>query len=342
MTPPAAVYRFALVVASASLLVASCGSSDDTPTGRATSTTVTVAGQATSTPTTPTGRATSTRTTPTGQATSTAVSEPAPSGGLTVGADDTNSYEPLTLAVGPVPDRLAPLATVFAKHVDVWGVNIVATAATDDAKVIHAANVMAQYLDNDADGRPESLAVVEAMVDVRATMVMFATELEAASVDPTEVIGFLGDSAQALFATETSPENGFDASLEEIHHLVLNTGWAQVHPDLLGQGRGSEIAAAMDLARGGRYDEVPDEYPSGAWFTYDDRTCDYNCMVTEYTYWAHTGLLGAQIGRGPEIGHEWRLETPEKVRNGDTEATRILQLAQLRLPMVLPDGDYHG
>ena len=246
-----------------------------------------------------------------------------------------------TFEIGPLPENLVPVGDVFAKHLTVFDIPIVATASTDDAKMVHAANVMAQYLDNDADGAVDVPEVVEAMIGAGALLVMFATEAEMETVDVASVPADFVESAQGLYGSETNPARGFDASLEEIHHLILNTGWAQVYPDQLGQEAGSAIADAMDAARGGHFETVPARYPAGAWFTYDDRTCDYNCMLTEYTYWIHTALLGAQLGRRNEIGHEWRFETPDEARNGDPDATRIIDAPELRLPTRLPDGNYH-
>ncbi len=255
------------------------------------------------------------------------------------GSDTTG--QGLNLTVGQLPETLAPLSGSFTKYINVWGINVVGTPNTNDTKIIHAANVMAQYLDNDADGNPDNPAVIEAMVANNATLVMGATpeELEALP-DLEQMIRFVGEGGQGLYGSETAPAYGFDASLEEIHHLILNTGWAQIFGDQLAQTKGSAIAGAMDLARGGRFDTIPSPYPDGAWFTYDDRTCDYSCMVTEYTYWAHTSLLGGQQGRSREIGHEWRLETPAKMVDGDPTATAILQDDRLALPTVLPDGNY--
>ena len=244
--------------------------------------------------------------------------------------------------IGPVPADRTALAATFGKHVDVWGITIVATDSTSDAKVLHAANVMAQYLDNDADGVVDDPRVLDSMIANRATLVMAATPDEFEALDGLDaVFDEIGAGGQDLYGSETAPAGGFDASLEEVHHLILNTGWSQVFPDELGQTAGSAIADAMDIARGGVFTEVPDRYPEAAWYTYDDRTCDYTCMITEYTYWAHTSLLGGQVGRADEIGHEWRLETPEKVRD-DVAAVAVLTADGLGLPTVLPDGDYQG
>ncbi|MEM7095961.1 MAG: hypothetical protein AAF567_23355 [Actinomycetota bacterium] len=254
-----------------------------------------------------------------------------------------NTASSLTLEVAVLPAELADLAGVFTKHVDVWGVAIVGTDTTDDADLLHAANVMAQYLDNDADGSPDDPAVLESMVANRATLLMAATPDEFEQLDGDaldQVFDAVGLGGQDLYGSETNRAGRFDASLEEVHHLILNTGWAQVYPEALAIEDGSDLAVALDLARGGHFDRVPDTYPDGAWFTYDDRTCDYDCMLVEYFYWAHTSLLGAQQDRGDEIGHEWRLETAQSVRAGDPTVTALIE--SLPLPTVLPDGAYTG
>lgn len=255
----------------------------------------------------------------------------------------TTAEQTAAIGIGSLPADLEPLTGAFTKHVDVFGVHIVATPATDDAKVLHAANVMAQYLDNDADGQPDSAEVVAAMAANRATLLMAQTPDEFESLDDLDAIfDHVGMGGQDLYGDETARANGFDASLEEVHHLILNTGWSQIHPDALGQEQGSAIADAMDLARGGVFTSIPDEYPAGAWYTYDDPTCDYRCMITEYTYWAHTSLLGAQADRVGEIDHEWRLLTAEQMRTGDPTATALLTDPAYGLPTVLPDGNYTG
>ena len=49
----------------------------------------------------------------------------------------------------------SPEENPFAKQVEVFGVHVYATFSTPDKKVLYAANVLAQYLDNDEDERSE-------------------------------------------------------------------------------------------------------------------------------------------------------------------------------------------
>ena len=151
---------------------------------------------------------------------------------------------------------------------------------------------------------------------------------------------------QGLFGEETLPRwtrrGRFDATLEEVLHLITHAGYAHVYPEVFGEKPGTQIAKAMDQARGGHFRRVPRSYPAGAWYTYDDRSCDYGCQVTEYTYWGLTSILGAQDypGRGRDIGEEWRLNTRDKVRQRDPTLYRLLTDPKYRFPSILPDGKY--
>ena len=237
----------------------------------------------------------------------------------------------------------------FGKRVDVFGIPVYATADTPDSKVLHAANVLAQYLDNDADGKPDHAQVHAMMKKNKAAMVMAATERSFERLDVHRYIPERTWDAmitQGLFGEETLPawsrRGRFDATLEEVLHLITHAGYAYVYPEVFGEKPGTQIAKAMDLARGGHFRRVPRSYPAGAWYTYDDRSCDYGCQVTEYIYWGLTSLLGAQDypGRGRDIGEEWRLNTQEKVKQGDPTLYRLLTDPKYRFPMVLPDGKY--
>lgn len=230
----------------------------------------------------------------------------------------------------------------FPKQVDVFGIQVKATANTPDEKVLHAATVLAEYLDNDEDGSPDNPAVVSEMVKRRASLVMARTEAE------LPFLAHFPGASQVLFGEETLPNgsgaDGFDATLEEVLHLITHVGYAHWKSDVFGEHKGSLVADAMDVARGGHFTRIPDRYPPEAWYTYDDRTCDYSCMVAEYIYWALTSILGAQDypGRLEQIQHEWRLNTKSKVAEHDPLIFGILTDERYNLPSVQPDGNYAG
>ncbi len=226
------------------------------------------------------------------------------------------------------------------RKVVVFGIDIYAAAEVEDAKLLHAANIMAQYLDNDEDGSPDNQAVVDRMVAEKAFLTMWKSE-----DDLTEPPS--GRMGQDLGNDETNPtyvSNGFmgsfDASLEEVLHIITAAGYSLVYPNVFGESTGTEIADAMDIARGGQFTSIPDSYPEGAWYTYDDSTCEYNCMVTEYHYWALTSILGAQENRLNDIQQEWKLNTKDKVEAQDAAVYQLLTDPQYKFPTVLPDGTY--
>ncbi|NQU20333.1 MAG: hypothetical protein HQ567_03555 [Candidatus Nealsonbacteria bacterium] len=254
------------------------------------------------------------------------------------------------LAITPIPeDAPEGFERLLAKQVDVFGIMVYATESTPDKKVLHAANVLAQYLDNDADGQPDNRAVIEAMRKHRAAVMMCATEREMQRIDigrhvPDEVLDKM--VLQGLFGEETRPGGAsrgeFDATLEEVLHLITDAGYGEVYPEVFGREPGTAIAKAMDVARGGHFERVPRKYPAGAWYTYYDRTCRYRCQMSEYFYWGLTSILGAQDypGRLDEIDDEWRLNTAAKVKAKDPTLYKLLTDPKYKLPTVLPDGNY--
>ena len=222
-----------------------------------------------------------------------------------------------------------------------------ATKQISDVKMIHAGNILAQYLDNNEDGIPDDAKVLQIMTRERATLVM-GTEREFEAFtesDPPENVIF-----QDLLNAEIKPEfqqdedSGFDASLEEILHLVQAVGWANAYPKVFGTEPGSEIAKAMDKARGGHFEEIPENYPSEAWYAYKDETCDYGCQVMEYSYWVTTTYLGAQdfSGRADEIGKEWKLTKKAELLKKDV-GWKVIASEKYQQPLKkLPDGKYLG
>lgn len=246
----------------------------------------------------------------------------------------------------PAPAPVSALEKAFPKFTSVFNIQLRASEQVPDTKLLHAARIMAEYLDNNDDGVAENQQVVDELVKRKATLIMARDEAELNSLTSGLSNEKDLDRFQDLQANETHPNgaaNGqFDGSLEEVLHLITHVGYSAVYPEIFGERIDSAIADAMDIARGGRFETVPTQYPEGAWYTYDDQTCDYSCMVTEYTYWALTSILGGQEfnGRLEEIQNEWQLNTREKVRLGDPRAFNLLTNQAYLLPTTLPDGSY--
>lgn len=231
--------------------------------------------------------------------------------------------------------------STFNRKVVVFGIDIYAAPAVEDARLLHAANIMAQYLDNNEDGVIDNQLVVDKMVQNKAFLVMWKTQADLSIQPPAGRIGQDLGNDETIPAWHTNGHTGqFDASLEEVWHIITNAGHAMAYPTVFGTNTGTTLNNAMDIARGGQFTTIPNPYPAGAWYTYDDQTCDYTCMSSEYVYWGMSSILGAQVNRLSEIQQEWKLNTRQLVQTTDVALYNLLTDMQYKLPTVLPDGTY--
>jgi len=273
---------------------------------------------------------------------------------------------PLDLNVTATPDDYGELADHLPKSVSVFGVHLLAASNIPAADLQHAASVMAGYLDSDADGTPDDATVVAEMVSRKATMVIPLTPDDMETIFEALPESFhqrvdAGEFAfQDLYGIEIHPSGrggaqAFDATLEEVLHLITNVGYANAYPNQFAEVTGSDLTIAMNQARGGHYEEsepgdCEDEqgpcalpqngYPESAWYHYEDGTCDYACMATEYLYWALTTYLGAQgnPNRCTHIADEWELCTREELAATDPAVVSLIENSTL--PSRLPSGTF--
>ena len=229
----------------------------------------------------------------------------------------------------------------FCKTTEVFGIKIYATEGVKNEKLLHAASIMAEYLDNDEDGVVDNQKILDKIIDRKVWLLVIEEGLDIDDVPNS----LKYHRFQDLYNEEISLINGsprFDATLEEVLHVITQHGYAEAYSDIFGENKDSEVAKAMDIARGGYFKNVPNSYPSNAWYSYDDKTCDYSCQITEYLYWALTSILGAQEypGRLEEIQHEWKLNTKDKVKNNDPTVYSLLTDPQFKFPTNLPNGKY--
>ncbi len=247
---------------------------------------------------------------------------------------------------------ISKLDHVLTKQADVFGIQIFASKHVSTNDFNHAQAVLAEYLDNDENGIVDNKAVVESLVSNDSALIMFQDQDSAEDFHrkSKEWIEDLDLNVYELYGDETHPHGsssnrGFDASLEEILHLITEQGYARVYPNIFGMENGDKkslLQKAMDRSRGGFFPRTPKSYPERAWFTYNDRTCDYECNTNEYIYWGLTSILGAQQypGRKREISDEWRLNTANKVYRKDKHLYRLLSNPAYGFPSSLPDGSY--
>src|SRR6056300_1249999 len=84
-----------------------------------------------------------------------------------------------------LPVDLQNASSVFTKSVEVFGLRVLATDSVPDIKVLHTANVLAEYLDNDENGSVDQPEVLNKLLgdstNETATMVLFASESEQGS-----------------------------------------------------------------------------------------------------------------------------------------------------------------
>jgi len=249
--------------------------------------------------------------------------------------------------IEPNPNTNDAALAPFTKYVDVLGCfSIYAESTIPDAKVLHAAAVAAELLDNNEDGIVDDSTIETLLTSENALMPIFSSE--GSSAENTFFNNYNGDGVSAvLYKNEIDPTQtghwGDDASVEEIMHTINHVGHTNVYPSAFSMGPNSSLmSAAMDVARGGQFMTIPNPYPTAAWYHYDDYTCDYECMMIEYMYWALVSNMGilndTQTASG--IANEWEPYNTTLLQSIDILMYALITDSQYKLPQLAPNGNY--
>ena len=235
----------------------------------------------------------------------------------------------------------------FTKYINVLDCfEVYAEPSISDAKVLHAASVAAELLDNDEDGTVDDQALKAELASRGALIPILTSEWSQAANNFFDFYSGEGASA-VLFNNEIDPSNtghwGDDATVEEVVHVINHVGHVNIYPEIFDiEPNSSQMSDAMDIARGGQFLTVPNSYPESAWYHYDDWTCDYGCMAIEYMYWAIVSNMG--ILNDPQtcngIANEWEPCSPYLFENTDTLMHAIITDPIYTLPQLAPDGSY--
>ena len=249
--------------------------------------------------------------------------------------------------IDPNPNTNDPALAPFTKYVDVFGCfSIYAESTISDEKVLHAAAVAAELLDNNEDGIVDDPLIEAQLISENALMPLFFQDGNSAM--NIFANNYNGDGVSAvLYNDEIDPSQtghwGDDATVEEIMHTINHVGHTNVYPAAFSmQADSSLMSAAMDAARGGQFMTIPNPYPAAAWYHYDDYTCDYECMMIEYMYWALVSNMGIlddpQTASG--IANEWEPYNATLLQSMDTLMYALITDPQYKLPQLAPDGNY--
>jgi len=224
--------------------------------------------------------------------------------------------------------------------------SIYAESTITDAKILHAAAVAAELLDNNEDGIIDNPLIEAQLINENAVMPIFSAE--GSSAENIFFNNYNGNGVSAvLYKNEIDPTQtghwGDDASVEEIMHTINHVGHTNVYPNAFSlQANSSLLTAAMDVARGGQFMSVPNNYPTSAWYHYDDWTCDYECMMIEYLYWAIVSYMGilndSQTAAG--IANEWEPYSAALLQSVDVLMYALITDPAYKLPLLAPDGNY--
>ena len=274
--------------------------------------------------------------------------------------------------VGNVGDTAANMITTavaksanYSKGLTIFGINILATSEVPDEKLLHAANITAELIDNNEDGTPDNTCVTAILSKLGGYVSMY-NKAEGNSVEiHQDHLDEAGAGGSDLGAYETlnnyADGKSHDASIEEIFHLITQRGYSRVYPKVFGESNTStsSLAKAMDTARGGEQRCAKEEcnwnynntscpiwsdlVDSGdAWYFYADPTADYAKMMTEYIYWSvssNFGMHDSSAGR-KKAKTEWCPNTKEILKAQDPAVYNLIKDPKYAFPTVLPNADY--
>jgi hypothetical protein len=205
---------------------------------------------------------------------------------------------------------------------DVFGVRIVSNGAPD-AETAVIVETVRDLLDADDNGRADAPAVQEELASEGATIVAVPSSRPHAKYHQASATLELGARSAADGLSTT----------RQIESLLYRHGWSRVFDQVYGIRVGSDLAHAMDQARGGQFETVPDSYPAGAWFTQSREGCTYQCQLIEYFFHVHMTLRGEYEDEQACVAllGVWQTCTAEALRARDPLAYEAFTLREAGL-----------
>ena len=233
------------------------------------------------------------------------------------------------------------------KTTRVFGVLLCATqkASSSTTKLNHIANVLAQLLDNNADGIADDIQVVKKMISANHYIWIPKDNADVPS-KPTigngqksgiyeafpnscDVPSNRGasntDRSTWMQAIDNTPgttgcDTNKDASVEELLHSITDAAGI-LWPSVWGNTKTSTAGAAAYLANGNcgwgydnTYKKLEGTNPicTGS-YAYSDQTCGIGCVIVEGIYWSSVTWMGGLYtnARAIDVENEWLMTVPD-------------------------------
>ncbi|MEM7534460.1 MAG: hypothetical protein AAF639_19920 [Chloroflexota bacterium] len=224
----------------------------------------------------------------------------------------------------------APLcqSPIFDKSAMVFdAVLICGTSKVPAEKLVHAANVAAEWLDNDEDGMVDDAGLHETLIANKPVVIMSFNGIPMVQM-PSIFSAFSAHTSQDLSAQETNNPTRRDASQEEIHHVIMNAGWTKLLPSVFSD----VVSEQSDLYQIWKFAN------DNGYYAYNDPTCDASCKVTEFVYLATAAYLGSEADLHSD---ELRLKTRDALQETIPDIITLFESSDYVYPTNhWPDGVY--
>ena len=236
----------------------------------------------------------------------------------------------------------------FFPYAIIWNsIPIFGTANVSRNALLHTANILAGYFDNDYDGVIDNSTLYAEFSDGLKGIAVYAN-----TADETNITAQLGSwklRTTSLYENEMNNFQGDsvngnrDVTLERLlRYFIIEKGYTQAYADL-SVSRPTDITAAMDLARGGyQAGGLPNySYPPFAWYT-DPTGLQYDQLVYEYLYLSISSYAGSQAWRSSDnnLLLKWSTYTRALLESTDTTIIPIIESTTYNFPVTQPVLDY--
>lgn len=238
------------------------------------------------------------------------------------------------------------LRSVFTKWTSIFNIPILGTPNVSNEAVIHAANTLATYFDNNFDGVVDNATLYAEFSDGLFGIVVYEDAAEETSLTatlgafkPNRTFSVYEDEMNNFLGDGTNSQR--DLTGERILKDLLVPKYCQLYADL-GTVRPTEITNAMDAARGGyQAGGVPGyNYPPFAWYT-DSTGLSYTNLTYEYLYLLVATVTGTLEWRSGTIVNLWDPYTTQLLQTQDAAGYTIVTDPSYGLPITNgPSLDY--